>query len=133
MIYIDTFGRNTRYWFWDVSFFSDWSNKPSDYATNAVVHNYYNENKAKWYRVSKFDKFVKLDNYSLPLELAERLAKGDTLVIGLDNYAYMGISAPLIPPTIIEGNLGALSQSNVIRYKLYVKDSRLLWHKIKED
>lgn len=116
-----------RYWFWEASFFSDWSNSQSDYATNAVVHNFYNEKKAKWYRANKYQKFAKLDNYYIPEEVAYKLLKGDTLIIGLDKYALMGVSSSLIPPKILEKSAERLFNEKVVRFRIFMRNSFLIW------
>ena len=128
MICIDISSLNgNRYWFWDVAFFSDWQNKQSDYATNAVVHNFYNE-EAKWYRTNKYKKFLKLDGYYMPEEVVYKLQNKDTVKIGMDKYALMNISSSLFPPDILRANMNELHKS-VIVYELFVKDSLLIWRK----
>ncbi len=119
-----------RFGFWDVSFFSDWKDKQCDYATNAVVHNFYNEKKANWWRTNKFEKFYKVKDYLLPDDPGYRIINGDTLIIGLDKYALMGVSYQLVPPRLFEKYGKELDDDKVIRFKVYLADNQIIWENI---
>ena len=107
--------------------FSDWKNKPCDYATNAIVHNFYNEKQAKWYRTNKFNQFVTLGDKKetiFPVELLRKIENKDTLVIGLDYYAYTGLCYQLIPKEF------RVFSEKVRRFKIFLREKRIVWQEI---
>lgn len=133
MIYADISSlKGHRYWFWDVSFFSNWENKPCDYATNAVVHNFYNKPDAYWWREPKYKEFANLGSL-LPKEFVLRLANSESLVVGLDKYALMNLSNRMTPNSILGRHADELMNDGVVRYKVYIADNKLNWSYLEED
>ena len=126
---------------------SDWRNKQCDYATDKVVHNYYNESKADWFRYDKFDSLVirgQKDNYMLvfPKEIEERLIKErKEIIIGVDRYI---LSPPVVTVTNDKGkfeayatllpfkyftpeNINRLKKGDVLRIKFEIKEENILY------
>lgn len=116
-----------RQGFWEATFFADWSNKQCDYATNAVVHNYYNKEKAFWWRQNKFPRFIQVGDYLLPEEAAKVLLTGRSITVGIDRYALFGVSSNLIPKEILRTRYKELMNDKVIVYELRLKGSELIW------
>jgi hypothetical protein len=119
-----------RFSHWEAAFFADWSDKQCDYATNAVVHNFYNKEKAYWWRQNKFPKFLKVGDYLLPEEAARTLLTGRPITVGLDKYALFGVSSNLVPKDILRTKYNDLINDKVVRYKLKLENSKLIWTEI---
>ena len=86
-------------WWSGYYFIADWRDKPCDYSTNKVVHNFYNDKEALWYRHNKFEidstmikAKYKTPNalifylHVFPLEVEKDLRKRKELIIGIDKY-----------------------------------------------
>lgn len=119
-----------RFSHWEAAFFADWSEKQCDYATNSVVHNFYNKEKAYWWRQSKFSKFIQVGDYLLPEEAAQILLAGQPIIVGLDKYALFGVSSNLVPKDILRAKYNDLMNDKVIRYVLKLENSKLTWTEI---
>ena len=97
------------------SFSSNWKDKQADFATNKIVHDFYNEKPASWFRTTKHTE-LKRFKY--------RLEKGDTLVVCLDRYALTGMSAGLIPGKILKKKGSFLASGEVLLCLVYLNENK---------
>jgi len=73
--------------------FSDWRGKQCDFATNKIVHNYYNDAPSLWFRSNKTEDWG---------VFKKAIEKGETVRVGLDYYALTGVCNGIIPKKILE-------------------------------
>lgn len=101
---------------------SDWSESECDYATNAIVHNFYHP-PAKWYRTGKFEQFYKTPIGNFPKEVLDRVFKGDTVRIGFDYYSLTGVSKDIVPHAVLGKDF---SSGQVYVYRLFKTDTGVI-------
>lgn len=87
--------------------FSDWRGVGKvDFATNAVVSNWYSGGEAKDFRVTNIK------------ELQAALDTHKVLTVGIDYYGLTGVCSGMIPPEILTRNFEHLAHGGVVVVKV---------------
>jgi len=95
-------------WYKSEVFFSDWRNAGYvDYSTNAVVSWYYSGSLPEYLRTANYDKFIASIN------------NGDTLKIGVDYYAFYGVSRKFFTDQFFADYGDRLRRGEVITIKVH--------------
>ena len=97
---------------------SDWSKIGHvDYATNRYCYWYY-------HRDNKVPEYFRLKNTK---NIAKDLYRCDSLIVGLDYYALMGVCYGMIPPALLNKYGRGLRNGRVYRFEISLVDSLVMW------
>ena len=97
---------------------ADWRDVPEcDYSSNHIVADYYSKENSEYFRTFNLG------------TIKERLAKGDTLRIGIDYYGLYGL-VPL-PDQVRREIAGEIDRGKIVIYDICVLDKVMYWRRQK--
>jgi hypothetical protein len=130
-------------WYSTPVIFSNWKDAQCDYATNKYVHDYYNKDKAEYYRSNYFTTYMPIKikgskhTLLLPDSVFNKIKRGDTVRIGSDYYGLFGDNIRILPFILTQNIkediefINKIKQGDVVIYSVNMVNDNIYFKRTK--